>query len=168
MNPAFSFSLRGRPTQKSAKMEGEAIGRRDLLVHRGVEWGKGTRLIWSSLATSARSLSSFSSTDTSAAAAAAIVVGVREASKGKDGRRCQTSGGSASEEVWRGSRSAGFLYSGRGFPSGAVTECAAGIPDATRVVTASATWRDGKAPAVRTSGVSSCRRSAWRGRGPRA
>ena len=93
MNPAFSFSLHGKPTQKSAKTGGQAIGWRDLSAEGS---GPGTRLIWSSLATSARSLSSFSSTDTAAAAAA--IVGVREASKGKDGRRCQTSGGSASEE----------------------------------------------------------------------
>jgi len=41
MNPAFSFSLHGRPTQKSAKTEGEAIGRRDLLVQRGSGVGEG-------------------------------------------------------------------------------------------------------------------------------
>jgi hypothetical protein len=55
----------------------------------------GTDLIWPSLATSARSFSIFSSTDTTVAEAA--IAGVPEASKGKDGRRCQTSGGSASE-----------------------------------------------------------------------
>ena len=78
-----------------------------------------------------RSFSIFSSTDTRMAEAA--IAGIPEASKGKDGRRCQTSGGSASEgAVCRvcegGSGSAGFLYRPPRIPSGAVTECAAVEP----------------------------------------
>jgi hypothetical protein len=74
------------------------------------------------LSTSLRSLASLSSTDTAVAAA---MVGASEASKGKDGRRCQTSGGVRARVVCvvcaRGSRSGeergGFLYSAPRIPS---------------------------------------------------